>query len=152
MDKQNKRARTTSFSHQYFRLGKDLSSWLSNGTGAQKHVHEKELSRSVLFAYLKQRGELVGVDLIDVEVQKLDGSSFAVTMDTARNQISVLKSLIQSQSGIPVSRQELYCLEDKRNKTEKGPKLKDAELIMANCSVVLSISPKQGHLHVFHAF
>ena len=76
-----------------------LSSGLSSLLGNQKYVKESALTRAMLLAYLKDRGEITEVQLVKVSVQEMGGRTFGVTLEGAASKVKDLKAAVADQEG-----------------------------------------------------
>ena len=71
-------------------------------------MNESALSRDVLLAYVKERGDVVRVKLVRVSVQEMGGRSFGVTLDEKQNKVKDLKCAVEQQEGFAVWTQRLF--------------------------------------------
>ena len=85
-----------------------LCQGLSALVGNRKYVKESALSRDVLLAYVKERGDVVRVKLVRVSVQEMGGRSFGVTLDEKENKVKDLKCAVEEQEGFAVWSQQLF--------------------------------------------
>ena len=58
-----------------------LCSGLQARMAGQKYVKESALSREVLLSYLREKGDVARVRLVNVTVQEMGGRTFPVTLD-----------------------------------------------------------------------
>ena len=76
---------------------------LRPGMGGRKYCREQELSRRVLLDYLIAKGDIAAVDLLEVTVQMLSGTSFEVTLEVGptTSNVRALKAEIETAEGTP---------------------------------------------------
>ena len=119
--------------------------------GGRKYCKEEELTREVMLQYLKAKGEIKEVSLVDVTVQTMTGHSFGRVLEAgAGAQVHVLKSEIREAEGIPVHRQDLFVLSAaKKGKGKAGGQgseepLAEDFMIEADCTMALCVDSTQG--------
>ena len=121
--------------------------------GGRKYCKEEELTREVMLQYLKAKGDIKEVRLVDVSVQ-MTGHSFDIVLEAgAGAQVHVLKDEINEAEGIPVQRQDLFVLSIKGGKGGQGSGEPLAEdfVIEADCTVALCVASPQGKVLVNEA-
>ena len=88
-----------------------LPEGMRSAFGGRKYCSEDELTKEAMLQYLKAKGDIKEVRLVEVTVQTMTGQSFGVTLEAgAGAQVHVLKSEIKEAEGIPVHRQDLFVL------------------------------------------
>ena len=129
--------------------------WLRSRFNGQRYCSEDALTRDILLAFLRQRGDIKTVKTYTVSVQNLTGDQFEIKLDKTRNSVGVLKTEIEKMTGTECRSQELYlssAAEEAKNPREsKGEEigtntdgdcnrslyLQDHILIQNKCTVVL---------------
>jgi hypothetical protein len=110
---------------------------LRTGMGGRKYCSLKEVSRQVLLDYLIAKGDIAEVDLLEVTVQTLSGTSFEVTLEVGGN-VRALKAEIETAEGTPWYRQELFELvEDAEDACEEP--LADDWVVEKSCTMALCV-------------
>ena len=119
--------------------------------GGRKYCSEEELTKEAMLQYLKAKGDIKEVSLVEVTVQTMTGQSFGVALEAgAGAQVHVLKSEIKEAEGIPVHRQDLFVLSvDTKGKGKAGGQgseepLAEDFVIEADCTVALCVDSTQG--------
>ena len=128
-----------------------LPEGMRSAFGGRKYCSEDELTKEAMLQYLKAKGDIKEVSLVEVTVQTMTGQSFGVTLEAgAGAQVHVLKSEIREAEGIPVHRQDLFVLSvAKKGKGKAGgqgseePLAEDFE-IKTDCTVALCVDSTQG--------
>jgi hypothetical protein len=113
---------------------------LRTGMGGRKYCSLKEVSRQVLLDYLIAKGDIAEVDLLEVTVQTLSGTSFEVTLEVGAttSNVRALKAEIETAEGTPWYRQELFELvEDAEDACEEP--LADGFVVEKSCTMALCI-------------
>jgi hypothetical protein len=109
--------------------------------GGRKYCRKQELSRRVLLDYLIAKGDIAAVDLLEVTVQMLSGTSFEVTLEVGptTSNVRALKAEIETAEGTPWYRQELFELlaEDAEEACEEP--LADDFVIGKSCTMALCV-------------
>ena len=113
--------------------------------GGRKFCPQEELTREVLFQYLKAKGDIREVDgLLDVTVQTMTGKSFDVVLESGSTaQIGLLKSEIKEAEGTPACRQDLFVLRaGEAAVAEEGSAvpLADDFVISESCTIALCVA------------
>jgi len=109
--------------------------------GRRKYCHPSDLTKEVLMQYLKLKGDIVEVELFEVQVRSMGGSEFSVTIDGTDNKTQDLKRAIQDQEGTAVMSQQLFLLSKSGEKEDASETpLKNEEVIHGPCSVALLVN------------
>ena len=113
--------------------------------GGRKFCPQEELTRGVLFQYLKGKGEFREVTgLVDVTVQTMTGRSFDVVLESGvRATVRQLKAEIEEVEGTLVHRQDLFVLCAEAEKGSEVPLL-DSFVIAEACTVALCVAVAPG--------
>jgi len=124
---------------QAVRLGKGLRSAM----GGRKFCNEEELTRDVLFSYLKAEGEIKDVKLVKVAVQGMDGTHFHVVLEKGgmNSCVRALKLGIEEVKGTPRCRQELFALGGSLIRENCNEPLRDDSVVTNACTVALCVKP-----------
>ena len=144
----NKRTRTvggdtpSSPNVQDVRLGDGLRQVM----GGRKFCKEDELTRAVLLSYLKAEGEVAEVNLAEVTVQTMAGTSFGVMVEAGKGVSSrVLKAEIEEAEGTPQHQQELFFVVGEGSVGGHNPEpLGDDSQVTGPCTVALCVHPAAG--------
>ena len=128
-----------------------LPEGMRSAFGGRKYCSEDELTKEAMLQYLKAKGDIKEVRLVEVTVQTMTGQSFGVSLEAgAGAQVHVLKSEIKEAEGIPVHRQDLFVLSVvKKGKGKAGGQgseepLAEDFVIEADCTVALCVDSTQG--------
>jgi len=127
-----------------------LPEGMRSALGGRKYCSEDELTREVMLQYLKSKGDIKEVRLVEVTVQTMTGHSFGVALEAgAGAQVHVLKSEIKEAQGFPVERQDLFVLSaDTKSKGKAGGQgsaepLAEDFVIEVDCTVALCVAVVQ---------
>ena len=115
--------------------------------GGRKFCPQEELTREVLLQYLKAKGDIREVNLVEVTVQTMSGRSFGVVLE-ADTEVLALKSEIEEAEGTAAHRQDLLMLREGRGREGDEVPLADDFEISEPCSVEeeLCVSVEEGNL------
>ena len=133
----------------YVRLGKTLSLVMRG----RKYVKQSELTNALLMQYAAARGDIMPVELFQVNVQKFDGREFTVTMEVRPNQgksqstksntVKELKGRIEETDGTSRWQQQLFLANAASiNRSRRAIPLQDCDLIDSSSPVVLYVAGK----------
>ena len=119
--------------------------------GGRKFCPQEELTREVLLQYLKAKGDIREVNLVEVTVQTMSGRSFGVVVE-ADTEVIALKSEIEEVEGTAAHRQDLLMLREGGAKEGDEVPLADDLEISEACSVALCMAVGAGDLDVLFRF
>jgi hypothetical protein len=118
-----------------------LSEGLRKAMNGRKYCSEQLLSREVLLEHLKAKGEIKDVALVEVTVQSMNGSSFAVQLEAGPGaRVKILKAEIEMTEGTSRNRQDLLLLDSGAEKGGCEKPLLDDFQIEGGCTVVLCVT------------
>ena len=113
--------------------------------GGRKFCPQEELTREVLLQFLKSKGDIREVNLVEVTVQTMSGHSFGVVLE-ADSEVALLKSEIEEAEGTAAHRQDLLMLREGGGREGDEVPLADDFEISEPCSVALCVSAEEGNL------
>ena len=115
--------------------------------GGRKFCPQEELTREVLLKYLKAKGDIREVNLVEVTVQTMSGRSFGVVVE-ADTEVLALKSEIEEAEGTAAHRQDLLMLREGGGREGDEVPLADDLEISEACSVALCVAVEEGNLYI----
>ena len=113
--------------------------------GGRKFCPQEELTREVMLQYLKAKGDIREVNLVEVTVQTMSGRCFGVVLETD-TEVCLLKFEIEEAEGTAAHRQDLLMLREGGAKEGDEVPLADDFEISEPCSVALCVSVEEGNL------
>jgi hypothetical protein len=119
----------------------------------RKYVKQSELTNALLMQYAAAKGDIMPVELFQVNVQKFDGREFTVTMEARPNQeksqstksntVNELKGRIEETDGTSRWQQQLFLANAASiNRSRRAIPLHDCDLIDGSSPVVLYVAGK----------
>jgi len=90
-----------------------LSDELGLLMGGRKYCKHSELTREVLIDFMKSKGDVSDVSVIEISIQTLSGCHFSVAIDSEHNQVTFLKRQIEKAED--TLEQQLFKLSNSQN-------------------------------------
>ena len=109
----------------------------------RKFCPQEQLTRGVLLQYLKQKGDIREVNLVEVTVQTMSGRSFGVVLE-ADTEVILLKSEIEEAEGTAAHRQDLLMLREGGARQGDEVPLADGFEISEACTIALCVNAGPG--------
>lgn len=116
-----------------------LSDELGVLMGGRKYCQHSELTREVLIDFMKSKGDVSNVNVIEISIQTLSGCHFSVAIDSEHNQVTFLKRQIEKAEGTPACRQQLFKLSNSQN--GEGQELASTNVISEKTEILMCRVP-----------